>query len=259
MPDRFLQIMGQSLGKDLQRGMLLVDTPLQLAGLDRHADDPSQRLRCDRRLGDIVLRSLLHGLDGDGLVALAGQQDDRQMRIPGPDELQHLDPVSPRQRVIQQDAAGLGFCDRLDAALAARFLHEAQAPAERFRQNTPVKRPIIGAVIDHEDADLVVHAHQSRQQRDAEPVFLHAADRGDQSVEIHRLLDIGAGAQLIAFRHVPLVAGGGENDDGYQLQRRILLHDRQHLSSVDARHVQIEEDQGGQCVGGFVWRRRLRA
>jgi hypothetical protein len=82
-----------------------------------------------------------------------------------------------------------------------------------------------------------------RQDGDFEPVFLQPLDRGKQPVEIDRLLHIGIGAERIAAFDIALVVGGGEDHHRDLAPARVRLDRLQRLAPIEARHVEIEQDQ----------------
>src|SRR5690606_17454121 len=70
------------------------------------------------------------------------------------------------------------------------------------------------------------------------------ADRRDELIEVDRLYNISVGAQLISVHQIVLLARGRENDDGKHSRCPVGPDLPQRLETVNARHLQIEQDDG---------------
>ena len=85
------------------------------------------------RLGEVVIRALLHRRDGDALAAVRGEQHDGQRRI-ALDDLRHqLEPGHAGHREIGED--GVGLVELVECLRArARGQHAVPAIGEHLAQ-----------------------------------------------------------------------------------------------------------------------------
>src|SRR5580704_4338697 len=84
-----------------------------------------------------------------------------------------------------------------------------------------------------------------RQPDHAEKELIERLDHIDELVHVKRLLHIGIGVQIVTAKDVLLRARCREDYDRDATQVGIGLDLLQHLSSVLARHVQVEQHQVG--------------
>lgn len=83
---------------------------------------------------------------------------------------------------------------------------------------------------------------------DGEP---EPADLGhllSEIVEVHRAGDEPVGAAAVALQPVLGLAGRGEHDDGDVAGRRVLADPVEHLEPVQARKLEIQQNQLGKVV-----------
>ena len=100
------------------------------AFFDRVDDHARQGIRAQLPLRQIIMRAPFHRLDGDRLVAAAGQHDERhgaaQPRAQFDDK---IEPVDIRQAVVHQDAVEGAARGQFDAlAAVAGFFHSITRP-----------------------------------------------------------------------------------------------------------------------------------
>ena len=79
--------------------------PLMAVRLDGGADGLEEILVVDR-LGEEINRAALHGAHAHRDVAVAGEEDDRDLAAPGDQRLLQLQAVQARHRHVQHQAAG---------------------------------------------------------------------------------------------------------------------------------------------------------
>ena len=64
--------------------------------------------------------------------------------------------------------------------------------------------------------------------------------------------DVGVGPGQVGLQDVFLAVRGRQNHDGNHPQARIALDLGEHLAAVEARQIQVEQDQVGLVVGGVA-------
>jgi maltooligosyltrehalose trehalohydrolase len=85
------------------------------------------------------------------------------------------------------------------------------------------------------------------------PVQAELAHRGLEAVEVHRLPHVAVDVQRVAPMPVLLFVGGGQDHDRQLPRPRFGAEALQHLQSVHARQLQVEEhDHRAQRAGGGV-------
>src|SRR5687767_280548 len=79
---------------------------------------------------------------------------------------------------------------------------------------------------------------------DQRPKNPELTDRRNELLEIHRFYNISVGPELVPFHQVGFFPGRGEDHDRKGTRFRVTANLSQRLEPIDARHLQVEQDNG---------------
>ena len=120
---------------------------LQAVALRR--PDAGQQFVEAERLGDVVVGAVVERLHLGGLVAAAGQHDDRDRGAGGADALDRLQAIDVGQAEIQHDQVGAAAAGVVDGGMAVAGLGHHVALRGQASAQEPADRRL---VVDDEDA-----------------------------------------------------------------------------------------------------------
>src|ERR1700722_20407992 len=108
----------------------------------------------------------------------------------------------------------------------------------------------VTTAVDEASAELIEDRILGRQKCRSgwllvhyQPVQAQLADHLLKLGEVYGLLNVAVYAQLVAGHHIPLLVGGGQQNDGNGPGGGILFQLLEHLQTVDFRQLEIQKNQ----------------
>ena len=126
---------------------------LQLGGLalDRVADRASHEVAGGVLLHEVVLRTLLEGVQREALVVVSGQDDDRQLGLRGLDPPDAFQAARVRKREVEQGTARILLAEVLAGIGQELVMGELDVPPEAVGQHLGHERGVVAAVLYQDD------------------------------------------------------------------------------------------------------------
>ena len=119
--------------------------------LDRVRDRTLQTRGRDARLGEVVARTRLEKFDGDGVIPLTGQCDDRTLDLRLLQRTQDRQSIGRSEVEVEEDHIDVESGDPGERFLAARELDRLDTPVRILLEEAAHHHAIDGVIVDRRD------------------------------------------------------------------------------------------------------------